>query len=149
MLPDNSTLIIINICWILFMPYLKPNGLISGIAPSKSTDKTESCAAKINLCRCSSTMVWDLQIYKRYIPLIFTCLWWSLCRVVLNILNHTLTRKTPKCSVFAWLRGSIVNTKQIKCVILASLQILEIHLDESLQHPDNKCLQMDQRIALF
>ena len=23
-----------------------------------------------------------------------------------------------------------------------------LHLDESLQHPDNKCLQMDQKIAL-
>ncbi len=31
----------------------------------------------------------------------------------------------------------------------ALVNMIWLHLDESLQHPDNKCLQMDQKIAWF
>ena len=33
--------------------------------------------------------------------------------VAMSHVHYTLTRKTPRCSVFTWPRGSVINTKQL------------------------------------
>ncbi len=48
-------------------------------------------------------------------------------------------------------KNCCVQKKMFRYLKKRCLQLNEIwlHLDESLQHPDNKCLQMDRKIALF